>query len=396
MGKANTGKSTFFNAATLLNVPMASYPFTTVSPNKGVATIRVSCMCKKLNIDDNPINSSCIEGNRFIPVQLIDVAGLVPHASEGKGLGNKFLDELRQSDVIIQVVDSSGSSDANGNPCDLGDRDPLNDISFVESEFNLWLKQIILRDWTKLTKILESGTISIEQMLVERLSGLAITDEQIHEAIRKSDLKGKLPNLWTDSNLLTLASNLRSISKPSIIAANKSDLSSSKSNINRIKEDNRIVIPCAAEAELLLRRAATQGLINYLPGDDHFNIISPSNLTSDQSKALRFVEDKILSEWSSTGVQEAINSSYLDLLNCIVVYPVEDEHTFSDKKGNVLPDSYVLKKGSTTKDLAGLIHSDLKKNFLYAIDAKKGIQLSSDHILEDSDIIRIISASRKN
>ena len=105
MGKANTGKSTFFNAATLLNVPMASYPFTTVSPNRGVATIRVKCMCKKLNVEDNPVNSSCIEGNRFIPVQLIDVAGLVPQASEGKGLGNKFLDELRQSDVIIQVVD---------------------------------------------------------------------------------------------------------------------------------------------------------------------------------------------------------------------------------------------------------------------------------------------------
>ena len=396
MGKANTGKSTFFNAATLLNVPMASYPFTTVSPNRGVATIRVKCMCKKLNVEDNPINSSCIEGNRFIPVQLIDVAGLVPQASEGKGLGNKFLDELRQSDVIIQVVDSSGSSDANGNPCEVGDRDPLDDINFVESEFDLWLKQIILRDWVKLTKILESENVSIEQMLVERLSGLSINDEQIHEALRQSDLKGKAPHLWTDSHLLNFASNLRLISKPSIIVANKSDLSSSKSNINRIKENNKLVIPCAAEAELLLRRATAQGLINYLPGDDHFTIINTSQLNSQQKNALQFVEDKILSEWGSTGVQEAINSSYLDLLNCIVVYPVEDEHNFSDKKGNVLPDSYVIKKGSTAKDLAGLIHSDLKKNFLYAIDAKKGVQLSSDHILEDSDIIRIVSASKKN
>ena len=61
--------------------------------------------------------------------------------------------------------------------------------------------------------------------------------------------------------------------------------------------------------------------------------------------------------WQNKILQEAINSSYLDLLNCIVVYAVEDEHNFSDKKGNILPDSYVIKKGSTAKDLAlSLIH----------------------------------------
>ncbi|MEM4201360.1 MAG: GTPase, partial [Nitrososphaerales archaeon] len=109
VGKPNTGKSTFFNAATLMNVPMANYPFTTIQPNYGVAYLRKDCVCKRLNVKDNPVNSVCVNGVRLIPVKLVDVAGLVPGASQGRGLGNKFLDDLRQADALIHVVDASGS-----------------------------------------------------------------------------------------------------------------------------------------------------------------------------------------------------------------------------------------------------------------------------------------------
>ena len=394
IGKANTGKSTFFNAATLLNVPMAAYPFTTISPNLGVGYIRVKCVCKELNLDDNPVNSNCIHGNRFIPVKLVDVAGLVPKASEGKGLGNKFLDDLRQSDAVIHVVDSSGSTNSEGRTCEPGERDPLDDIEFVESEFDMWIRQIILRDWTRISKTSESGDGKVELMLAERLSGLSITEGQIHEAFRNADLKSGKPALLDKEDLLRFSRCLRRIAKPGLIAANKADLPSSESNIGRLREGDRFLVSCASEAELLLRRATAKGLIKYLPGDGSFEIIDRSKLTEEQNKALRFVEDKILARWGTTGVQEAINASYLSLLGGIIVYPVEDESKLSDKKGNVLPDAYVLKNGSTAKDLAHVIHTDIGDGFLYAMDAKKGTRVSGDYLLKDSDVICIASTSK--
>ncbi len=395
IGKPNTGKSTFFNAATLLNVPMASYPFTTISPNFGVAYLRAKCVHTALGVKDSPVNSLCVNGWRLIPVKLVDVAGLVPGASEGRGLGNKFLDDLRQADALIHVVDASGSTDEEGRICPPGSRDPLQDVEFVEKEVDMWLRQIVSRDFARMARSSESGTGKLSAMLGERLSGLAINESQIIEAMQGAGVKADKPTFWTDEDLLAFCKELRLLSKPTLLAANKADLATSRANIERLRQSGRLVIPCASEAELLLRRASTKGLVEYTPGDPDFRVAPKDGLSPSQLSALELVRERVLKSWESTGVQQAINSAYMQLLGAVVVYPVEDEHKLSDKKGNILPDAYVMKRHSTARDLAYTIHSDLGDSFLYAIDSRKGTRLGADYPLKDSDVIKIVSTAKR-
>ncbi len=395
IGKPNTGKSTFFNAATLMNVPVANYPFTTIQPNYGIAYLRKECVCKSLGVKDSPVNSICLDGVRLIPVKLVDVAGLVPGASQGRGLGNKFLDEIRQADALIHVVDASGSTDEEGRACETGSHDPLKDVGFVEREFNLWLKQIIMKDWQRVARTAEAGAGRLAQMLAQRLSGLDIGEQQIQDTILKLGLKAEKPTLWSEEQIDRFVDQLRRSSKPSLIAANKCDLPAAEKNIPRLKETGRIVIPCASEAELILRRASEKGLVDYIPGDRYFSIKALEKLTHEQKGALEFIEKRVLTRWGSTGVQQAINAAYFELLKSIVVYPVEDETRFSDKKGNILPDAKVVRKGTTARQLAYQIHTDLGETFLYAVDAATGVRLGAEHVLEDGQVVKIVAAGKR-
>jgi hypothetical protein len=388
LGKTNVGKSTFFNAATQLNAPVANHPFTTINPNVGIAYARVKCVCTEFKVKDNPIHSVCIEGNRFIPVKLIDVAGLVPGAHEGRGLGNKFLDDARQSDAMIHVVDASGSTDSEGRICSAGTQDPMYDVEFVEKEFDLWLTSIIGRDWDKTVREAEHQGQKLEQQLAKRLSGLAISENDVLDVLNK--FKTKKPSTWNKDDLFEFCRTLRMKSKPVIIAANKADITPADKNVERMKKAGRIVIPCASEAELLLRRAASKGLIDYLAGDDSFEVKEGANLTIEQKRALDLV-NTLMNQLGSTGVQRVINAACFELLKLIVVYPVEDDAKLTDKKGNVLPDAYMIKNGSTARDLAGVIHSDLAKGFLHAVDARSKQRLGADHMLKNGDVIKIVS-----
>lgn len=388
LGKTNVGKSTFFNAATQLNVPVASHPFTTINPNVGIGYTRVKCVCTEFEVKDNPVHSVCIEGNRFIPIKLIDVAGLVPGAHEGRGLGNKFLDDARQSDTLIHVVDASGSTDSEGRICPAGTQDPLYDVEFVEKEFDLWLTSIISRDWDKTIREAEHQGQKLEQLLAKRLSGLAISENDVLEVLSK--FKSKRPSTWGEDELFEFCRALRIKSKPIIIAANKADIPPADQNIERMKKTGRMVIPCASEAELLLRRAASKGLIDYLAGDSTFRVKENANLTGEQKKALDLVK-ALMSKMGSTGLQQVINAACFELLKLIVVYPVEDDAKLTDKKGNILPDAYMLKIGSTAKDLAAAVHGDLAKGFLYAVDVRSKQRLGADHQLKDGDVIKIVS-----
>jgi len=395
IGKPNVGKSTFFNAATLLSVPMASYPFTTIEPSFGAAYVTTNCVCRTLNVEDTPVNSRCINGTRLIPIKIVDIAGLVKGAAEGRGLGNKFLDDIRQANALIHVVDASGLTDEEGVTTEEVSNNPVTDIDFVEKEFDLWLRQLLLKDWRRISNKSESNSGKTVEMIAERLSGLAITENHIRNAAEKIDLTIEKPTSWNDDDIMSFCSSLRELSKPSIIAANKIDNPHAKENIEYIKSTGRLFVPCAAEAELLLRKAAEMKVIEYLPGGSAFNILSPDNLTPAQISALEMVKRNVLDIWNSTGVQTIINSVYLDLLEGIIVYPVEDENKLSDKKGNILPDAYIVKKGSTAKDLAFTIHSDLGETFLHAVDAKTGLRLGADYILKDSDIVKIVSRSSR-
>ncbi|NAT11146.1 redox-regulated ATPase YchF [ANME-1 cluster archaeon AG-394-G06] len=391
-GKPNSGKSTFFKAATLADVEIAAYPFTTISPNMGIAYVRVKCPCKEEAIQQViPAGcGKCIDGSRFIPVELMDVAGLVRGAHEGKGLGNEFLDELRQAEAIIHVVDASGGTDIDGNVVEIGSHDPVEDVSFFKEELNMWVYGIIKRNWRKLERKAELEEDKIERLLSEQLAGVGVTEEQIKAAIFKSEISDK-DNIksWGDEDLKNLAAHIITRSKKMIIVANKADIAPEE-NVKRLKEvkEDELVIPCSAAAELALRTAAKNNFINYLPGDTDFEIAH--EVTEKQRKGLESIK-KLIHAYGGTGVQEIINHVVFNLLENIVAYPVEDEHKLTDSTGRVLPDAHILKIGSTPRDLAFAVHSDLGEGFLYAVDARTKLRLSEKHALKDRAIIKVVS-----
>ena len=395
VGKPNVGKTTFFVAATLAPAEIAPYPFTTIKPNHGVAYLRVKCVCRELGVEDEPVNSRCIDGNRFIPVELIDCAGLVPDAWRGRGLGNQFLDEIRKADALIHVVDASGSTDIEGRPCRPGEHDPLEDVRFLEREITMWMVQIMKRDWPKLVRRVEMTGAKLVDALEKRLSGLAIRRAHIIEAIRRAELDPNKPSSWGDEGLYRFADELRRLSKPMLIAANKVDMPTAEENLERLKESGYLVVPCCAEAELALRRAAEKGLIRYLPGDPDFEILKPDELRPEQARALEIIRERVLARYGSTGVQQAINAAYFELLGAITVYPVEDPEKLCDHHGRVLPDAYVVPRGTTARQLAYMIHTELGESFIYAIDARTKRRLGEDYVLKDGDVISIVSAKRR-
>jgi len=395
IGKPNTGKSTFFSAATLAIVEIANYPFTTIKPNRGVGYVRTPCVHEEFQVKDSPSNSLCLEGVRLIPVEMIDVAGLVPDAWQGRGLGNQFLDELRRADALIHVVDASGGTDCEGRLCKPGEHDPLEDVRFLEREITMWMASILKKDWPKLARTAEAESKDLYTMLEERLSGLAIKRSHIFDATKKAGLNADKPTTWSEEDFLRFVDTVRRISKPMLIVANKIDLPTAEANLERLKKLNYTVIPCCAEAELALRRAAEKQLIDYKPGDCNFKVTQPEKLSQSQTKALEIIREKILLKNGSTGVQDAINTAYFKLLSMITVYPVEDLEHLADHNGRVLPDAYLVPYGTTAHQFAYLIHTELGESFIYALDARGRKRIGEDAILKDRDVISIVSAKKR-
>ena len=381
VGKPNVGKSTFFKALTLADVEIASFPFTTIQANIGVGWVRTDCVCRDFNVDCNPQNSYCVDRQRFIPVKVIDVAGLVPGAHMGKGLGNQFLDDLRRADVLIHVVDISGRTDERGNSTE--GYDPEFDIKFLEKEIDLWFYGILKRNWAKISGKIRHTRKDLVKELTKQLSGLEVDEVDVKEAINKAELEGKLD--WSDDDLREFSIKLREISKPILICGNKIDLDTK--NFDRLKEKYRI-IPTCSEAELALRRAEKSNIIRYLPGDSDLEILRDIN--EKQRNALDFIKRNILDKFGSTGVQKCLNTAVFDILKQIVVYPVENENKLTDSKGNVLPDAYLLPGGSTALDLAYKIHTDIGDRFIGAIDCRTRKKIGKDHVLKDRDVIKIL------
>ncbi len=397
IGKTNVGKTTFFAAATLVDAARFNVPFTTIEPNVGIAYLRKRCVHVELGVEDNPRNSLCIKGYRFIPVKLIDVAGLIPGAHAGRGLGNKFLDDLRKADALIHVVDASGSTDPEGRPVPPGTHDPIEDVRFVEREIDEWIYGIISKDWQRFARKVDSTLCDPVEELTQRLSGLSVRRHHVVQALREAKLEGLKFTAWREEELRDFARALRKVSKPMIIAANKADLPSAVDNIKRMQRELKDynVVPTSAEAELALRKAAKQGLIEYLPGDREFKVLDPSKLSEKQLRALKYIEENVFKRWGSTGVQDVINKAFFELLNMITVYPVEDANRYTDHHGNVLPDVYLVPKGTTARELAYMIHTDLGKSFLYAIDAKSKRRVGEDYVLQDNDVIKIVAAKAR-
>ena len=331
----------------------------------------------------------------MVPVELVDIAGIVPGAWEGKGLGNQFLDEIRRADALIHVVDASGGTDCEGKSCKPGEHDPLEDVQFLEKEINMWMQTILKKDWSKISRTVETDKKGLVYHLEDRLAGLSIKRQFVAEAVRRANLNIERPVSWTEDDFYRFIDHLRRIAKPMLIVANKIDLPTAKANLERLKKLDYVVIPCSAEAELGLRRAAEKKLIDYKAGDTTFKITAPEKLSTGQINGLEAIKEKILSTNGSTGVQEALNTAYFKLLDMITVYPVEDLEHLSDHNGRILPDVYLVPKGITAHAFAYIIHTELGENFLYAIDARDKRRIGEDAILKDRDVISIVSAKKR-
>ena len=395
VGKANVGKSTFFAAATMKAVDIAGFPFTTIEANKGVAYLRSPCVCKELGVEDDPVNSACVDGVRLVPVDIIDCPGLIRGAHQGKGLGNQFLDEVRRADALIVVADAAGATDDNGQPVPPGSHDPVEDVRMLESEFDLWLLGIVSKDWEKIARTAQSAREEIGRHLEEKLTGLSMNRFHMAEAVENTGLDPYKPLLWSGDDLSRFVTELRKASKPLIVAANKADKETAVEGIEKLKAAGYDVVPTCAEAELMLRRASQAGLIRYTPGDGDFEISDPSSLSERQLKALEMIREKVLGRCGTTGLQEAINAAFFRLLESIPIYPVEDAEKLTDHQGRVLPDCYMVRRGTTTKQFAGLIHSELAESFIFAIDARTKRRLGDSHVLKENDIIQIVAAKSR-
>lgn len=393
VGKANVGKSTLFSALTMVDVGIGDYPFTTTKPNRGVTYLRTRCVCRELGVQDNPGNSYCVDGTRLVPIQVIDCPGIVRGAHMGRGLGLQFLDEIRQADALIVVADASGGTDADGTPVEPGSRDPVEDVRLVEEEVDRWLLSILERDWPRISRAAEAGQAELTGELARRLSGLRIDEETIDSAIRNAGLDEARPTSWREGEKLRLAGELRRLSKPMIVAANKADIPASARGIERLREAGYRVVPCSAEAERTLRIAASRGFIRYTPGDAGFEVVDSSRLTQPQRQALDRLA-AFMEKNNGTGVQALIDAAYLDLLGYIPVFPVEDPYKLTDSRGRVLPDVYLVKRGDTPSRLAYKIHTELGESFLYAIDARTKMRLSSEYKLKPNDVISIVAARK--
>ena len=373
-GRPSSGKSSFFKAATLIDVKISPVPFTTIEPNVGITYVTAPCVCKEFNVRCKPREGACINGVRFIPIKIWDLPGIVPGAHLGRGLGLKFLDDVRQASALIHVVDFSGLTNEEGNPT--SGYDPAKDIEFLEDEINKWFASIISKAIQKIGRL--GSTSELVEVLTQQLSGLQVTRKHVQETLNKVSI----------TDVENFSKKLREISKPLIIAANKIDLKSSQENFERLKGKYKNIIPTSAEAEIALKKAASKGLIEY-SGFDGFKITGP--VDEKQKKALEFIQEQVINKYGSTGVLECLNKAVFDVLGHIVVYPVEDENKLSDKSGNVLPDAFLMPPGSTALDLAFKVHTEIGQNFICAIDGRTKKRLGKEYLLKNGDVIKIVA-----
>ena len=388
VGKPSVGKSTFFKAATLAEVDIASYPFTTIKANHGVGYVKVDCVEKEFGVKCNPNHGFCIEGNRFVPIDLMDVAGLVPGASEGKGLGNQFLDDLRQADCFVHIVDISGTTDIEGKFTE--GHDPSLDIKFLEDELNQWYYNILMKVWPGFSRKVDMEGQRLEEALMKQFSGLKVNTSQIKNVLLKLNLPSKCSS-WNEEELKLFASSLRSVSKPMIIAANKIDLGSGRENYSRVEADfpDLKIIPCSADSELALRQAAKAEVLEYVPGERKFKILK--ELGDKQKEALNEIKENVLEKYETgTGVQEILNLCVFELLGYLPIFPA-GANKLGDSKGNILPDCFLLPPGSTALDFAFFLHTDFGNNFIKAVNAKTKMILGKDYKLKSGDALEILT-----
>jgi len=390
VGKPSVGKSTFFNAATMNDVPEGAYPFTTIDPAVGEAYVRVDCAAPEFDEECTPNVGFCEDGTRFVPTKLVDVAGLVPGAHEGRGLGNQFLTDLNEADVLVHVVDFSGKTDLEGEPVE--DHDPREDIDFLEDELDVWYLEVLEKGIERYESGYDGEDDEIEVELAEQMSAFRTNKDEIKREILSLGLDLD-PATWDEIDREALARAIRKATKPMVIAANKMDTPEAREHYEAITSDpdyeHLTVVPVSAHAEKALKKADEQGAVEYRPGDGEFDIVG--DVSGDQREGLEAIAD-FVAEYDGTGVQRALETALLDELGMVPVFP-GGANGLGNERGEVLPDCFLLPEGSTAEDFAYHIHSDLGEGFLHGIDCRSNRQVGANTELDARDVIDVVSTN---
>ncbi|HLC93188.1 MAG TPA: redox-regulated ATPase YchF [archaeon] len=392
VGKPSSGKSTFFNAATMQDVPMAAYPFTTIEANKAVGFVRIECADKDFNVQCNPRTGFCHEHVRFVPVELVDVAGLVPGAHEGKGMGNQFLSDLSRADVLIHVIDISGSTNEKGDAVALGSHDPARDVEFLEEEIDLWFLGIIDKNWRKFAGTPFESKAKLVTAMAQNLSGIGATEAHIDSVLLELNLTDKKPMMWSEDEKKSFARKFREKSKPVVIAANKADYPNAAQNLEALKKKfpSKIIIPCSGIAELTLKRAAKDGSLEYIQGNDDFKVLK--ELNEKQKQGLDYIRKNVLEKFKGTGVQEVLETAVFKLLGYIAIFPGGTKG-LTDAQGRTMPDCFLLPPHSTALDFAYRLHTDFGDKFIKAINVKTRQLIGKEHELQSRDVVEIVHSA---
>ncbi|WP_138006782.1 redox-regulated ATPase YchF [Halalkalirubrum salinum] len=389
VGKPSVGKSSFFNAATMNDVPEGAYPFTTIDPSVGEAYVRVPCAAPEFDETCTPSVGTCNEGTRFVPVKLVDVAGLIPGAHEGKGLGNQFLTDLNEADVLVHIVDFSGQTDIEGEPTE--DHDPREDIDFLEAELDMWYLEILEKGIQRFETKYHGAEATIEEELAEQMSAFRTNKDEIKQIILSEGLEWA-PEAWDRDDRAALAREIRKRTKPMIVAANKMDTDTAATNWTEITTDpayeHLTFVPTSAHAEKALKTAAESGVVDYTAGEDSFSITGA--VSEQQREGLATIKEFVES-YGGTGVQQALETALFDELGCIAIFP-GSANGRSDEKG-VFRDCFILPENATTEGFAYHLHSDIGDGLLHGIDCRTKRQVGADHKLEHRDVIEIISTN---
>ncbi|AFK20594.1 redox-regulated ATPase YchF [Haloferax mediterranei ATCC 33500] len=389
VGKPSVGKSSFFNAATMNDVPEGAYPFTTIDPSIGEAYVRVECAAPEFDESCTPSVGYCSHGMRYVPVKLVDVAGLIPGAHEGKGLGNQFLTDLNEADVLVHVVDFSGETDIEGEATE--GHDPRDDIDFLENELDMWYLGILEKGIDRYRSGYHGEEKDIEVDLAEQMSAFKTNKDEIKQVILSLDI-GLDPDEWDDEDKAELAREIRKRTKPIIIAANKMDKPVSQENFEEITTDedyeHLTFVPTSAHAEKALKNADEGGVVDYRPGDDDFDIVG--DVSDEQEAGLEQIRE-FVTEYGGTGVQQSLENALFDVMGAIAIFP-GSANGKSDSQG-VFRDCFILPEGSTTEDFAYHLHSDIGDGLLHGIDCHSKRQIGSDHELTHRDVVEIVSTN---
>ncbi|KAH6683038.1 GTP-binding protein-like protein [Halenospora varia] len=393
VGKPSSGKSTTLNSLTDATSKVGNFPFTTIDPQRAIGYLQIDCACARHGVSERckPNYGACVDGRRSVPIELLDVAGLVPGAHEGKGLGNKFLDDLRHADALVHVVDVSGTTDAEGKAT--RGYDPSQDIVWLRSEIVQWIKGNLMQKWGSIKRRHIAVKATAVETLQGQFSGYGSTAPVIARTLDRMNLKEPLEH-WSDETIDKVVNAFTDEKFPTVIALNKIDHADADKNISKIAkmQDPQSIVLCSAISEVFLRKLAKQGFIKYTEGsefvDTREDLIADGDPTGgglkemDEKLKTRIenLKDMVLYRFGSTGVVQVLSRA-AELLGLVPVFPVKNVNTFSSGASGsnaVFRDCVLVKKGTSVADCARKILGDAP---LAYVEGAGGVRVAEDDLV---------------